>query len=565
MKQIIKPAYHLMNHLSYRQKFVMIASVFAIPLAFFAVQLAYTYHAQVDQAKRIQSGLSYVSAASALLRDLEWVRDTSVVVSRRNDEFVRKELTGALKRAHQKVKALIERSPSDDAKVYLETVRDMLESGELVNANSSERVDSVYDDAHVLIQKAYKWRATVAYSYFSDADGASDILSMINMLNDIEGVSFALGMVRTFGSLYIGQAYVDSHGVEALERAYRILMRERLELELERKEYDRIMREYPQAGFEELKAALSSGRDLLYQQLIETISPEGEVEVFFSDTSLIYQRVYDYSDRILRLVERASEQKQQRATERLTVFYFSVLLIGLLIAYLSIGLYQSVRSSIRSLSKSAARVAVGKYDQSISIEAQDELADVAKAMDLMRLSIMEREHRLEMMTQTDGLTQLYNRPFFDKAISLSLANSRRNDTPMSIVMMDIDHFKSVNDTYGHQAGDECLKYAANLMKSEFQRQTDVVARYGGEEFIVILYGQTLAEACEQTEKLRQAIEAGCLEFEGQAIRFTASFGIASLTPPTEADSSQLVGLADELLYESKETGRNKISAREFKA
>lgn len=131
-------------------------------------------------------------------------------------------------------------------------------------------------------------------------------------------------------------------------------------------------------------------------------------------------------------------------------------------------------------------------------------------------------------------------------------------------MMDIDYFKMVNDDYGHQAGDDCLIKVAQLLKAEFQRQTDVVARYGGEEFIAILYGQSLDQALYQTEKLRKDIEAMTIYSGGQEIKLSASFGLATLIPPQDAQAQDLIALVDALLYQSKENGRNQISAQEYR-
>jgi diguanylate cyclase (GGDEF)-like protein len=136
-------------------------------------------------------------------------------------------------------------------------------------------------------------------------------------------------------------------------------------------------------------------------------------------------------------------------------------------------------------------------------------------------------------------------------------------TPLTIVMMDIDFFKRVNDKYGHLAGDDCLITIAKLMQAQFKRQTDVVARYGGEEFIAILYGQSLEEARQQTEKLRSIIENTTIESSEHSFSVTASFGLASLNPPDDAEAQDLIALADALLYKSKDNGRNRISAENF--
>ena len=196
-----------------------------------------------------------------------------------------------------------------------------------------------------------------------------------------------------------------------------------------------------------------------------------------------------------------------------------------------------------------------------AFRAMTNLVLFASAMENMRLSIQEREARLELMSQTDGLTKLHNRPFFDKAMEISLANSRRNLTQLTLVMIDIDHFKSINDAYGHQAGDLCLQKIAGLLRGQYKRSTDVVARYGGEEFIAILYGQSLDEAFEQTEKLRQAIEAETIHHAGNEIKLTASFGLATMVPPAAIDSLDLIGMADAALYKAKDEGRKLLACR----
>jgi len=123
-------------------------------------------------------------------------------------------------------------------------------------------------------------------------------------------------------------------------------------------------------------------------------------------------------------------------------------------------------------------------------------------------------------------------------------------------MMDIDKFKNINDQYGHQTGDDCLRQVAEMFSEQFQRKTDIVARYGGEEFIAILYGSTMEETLKQTESLRERIEKQKIQTCDKPLSVTASFGIASLTPPESSNEIDLLSLADEMLYEAKQSGRN---------
>jgi diguanylate cyclase (GGDEF)-like protein len=563
MNPIIKPVFYLMNQLSYKSKFVLISSLFAIPLALFAGQLAHTYHQQAEQAQLTKTGLSYLRQANNLIEELETLRDTVVLVSWQSNSPLISKLKESKVRAKRKVAQLLANAPSKEHMKYLINLNKVLVNDDFIRGNEAERIDGVYEAAHIMIKRAYTWRAKLAYAYISNTRNDTDIISIINMLNESDTYPHALGQVRTFGSLYLGQKFIESHGIDALEKSYQTLSQLIDQIDLKTKEYESIILAHPDINLLGIKHALIDARELLNIHLFEAMTPTGDPVQFFNDVSQKYRQVYSHNRMLFRIAEKLIDQDYSNSIQQLATFYLSVGLMSLLLIYLSTGIYLSVSTAMRDLSQSAALVATGNYEKPIAIYANDELSVVAKAMDQMRLSIKEREQKLALMSQIDGLTKLYNRPFFDDALEMSLANSRRNMTELSVVMMDIDHFKKVNDTYGHQAGDACLKYISTLMKDQYQRKTDIVARYGGEEFIAILYGQNIDDAKQQTQKLKSSIEQGEVIFNGQSIKFTASFGLASLTPPETADSAQLISLADALLYQSKHEGRNRISAAEF--
>ena len=123
-------------------------------------------------------------------------------------------------------------------------------------------------------------------------------------------------------------------------------------------------------------------------------------------------------------------------------------------------------------------------------------------------------------------------------------------------MFDIDHFKEVNDTFGHLAGDQCLRIVSHLIKSAFNRSADFVARYGGEEFVVLLPYLELDSAILCAERLRAIIEAYVIEYTGSEIRLTASVGVSCVQPSSDTDATQLLKLADKALYSAKDAGRN---------
>ena len=165
--------------------------------------------------------------------------------------------------------------------------------------------------------------------------------------------------------------------------------------------------------------------------------------------------------------------------------------------------------------------------------------------------------RLRYMSLTDGLTGLDNRRHLNERIDEMFQHAQRLSEPFSVVMCDLDKFKSVNDTYGHQAGDEVLKQLASILKDE-AREIDRVGRYGGEEFMLLLPGTVLDAAVTFAERVRKHVERHTFTFPGGSTKRTASFGVAGWPHPKITDSDTLVRMADDALYVAKETGRNRV-------
>lgn len=163
--------------------------------------------------------------------------------------------------------------------------------------------------------------------------------------------------------------------------------------------------------------------------------------------------------------------------------------------------------------------------------------------------------RLKQQVGKDGLTELDNHKRFMDNLQNEVGRALRYKTPLSILMGDIDHFKSINDFFGHQAGDHALRSVAARLKREL-RDSDMIARYGGEEFALILPMTNLDEGHAAAERLRKAVAAEKIEYRGKPIAVTMSFGVSALGRPA-VDSEGLIKAADEALYEAKRTGRNK--------
>ena len=175
-------------------------------------------------------------------------------------------------------------------------------------------------------------------------------------------------------------------------------------------------------------------------------------------------------------------------------------------------------------------------------------------------SLRASNKQLELLSTLDGLTGIANRRTFEKFLEREWKSSMRHTQPATAIMMDIDFFKLYNDTYGHQAGDDCLKKVAHTIEKSLRRPGDLVARYGGEEFVAILSDTPKKGAFGLAEKVRASVEA--LEIPHQASpvnKFvTISLGVASRVPERGDASSILISEADQSLYKAKQEGRNRV-------
>jgi two-component system, cell cycle response regulator len=169
-------------------------------------------------------------------------------------------------------------------------------------------------------------------------------------------------------------------------------------------------------------------------------------------------------------------------------------------------------------------------------------------------------HKMHSSTVRDSLTGIFNRKYFDERLTYELSYAHRHETPVSLLMADLDHFKQVNDKWGHQAGDHVLRITAQTIQS-FLRSEDVLARYGGEEFAIIARNTDLPSGADLGERLRREVEATkVFTTDKKAIKLSISIGVAACDGLNHIEPAELISRADNNLYQAKQKGRNRVES-----
>lgn len=201
----------------------------------------------------------------------------------------------------------------------------------------------------------------------------------------------------------------------------------------------------------------------------------------------------------------------------------------------------------------------------LSVGAVDFIAkpvnpDVVRARVKTQLTLKFQSDLLRQLVFLDGLSGVFNRRYFDQQLATEWARSARNNSPLSLILLDVDFFKLYNDRYGHQAGDDALRTIAVTLKSCLRRPADLVARYGGEEFACILPETSHEDALAMAQELERRVRRLSIPHESSSVDkvVTISAGIATRESDALGDAQGLIGLADSLLYRAKKTGRGRV-------
>lgn len=258
---------------------------------------------------------------------------------------------------------------------------------------------------------------------------------------------------------------------------------------------------------------------------------------------------------------------------------------ALLAILLSLWIAKTMADGIANLSAATVQMADGKLETRLEVETTDELGQLAASFNRMAEQLARRGEalrqakedlerqvaertrelteancELQRLSLSDALTCIGNRRYLDEFLEREWRRALREQRQLSVVMLDIDYFKLFNDTYGHVAGDDCLRRVAGILTATIRRTTDFVSRYGGEEFVVVLPATSEQGALTVAEKIRRAVETLAIPHEKSPLAgvVTVSIGVAAIVPMRDSDVGLLLTAADRALYQAKTAGRNAV-------
>jgi two-component system cell cycle response regulator len=263
-------------------------------------------------------------------------------------------------------------------------------------------------------------------------------------------------------------------------------------------------------------------------------------------------QIYDsYYDELI-----AQRSQIGEAESRYLLIIVTAIGLGMVSAVIgALWLSRSVLMPLREIEKGMTHFANDNLSYRLEIDHGNEIGRLAREFNAMAERLMEHHHKLQELSARDGLTGLYNRRELEKRLQEETQRARRYSHPYSVLMLDIDHFKDVNDRYGHQTGDDVLVTVADLVRLTV-RPVDLVSRYGGEELAVILPETDASGARLVAERIRRTIEESLTTTsQGDTIHVTVSIGLATF-PRDSATGAGLVYAADQALYAAKVDGRN---------
>lgn len=279
------------------------------------------------------------------------------------------------------------------------------------------------------------------------------------------------------------------------------------------------------------------------------------VEVFGSYASIFEERYF--------LINEISKQEIMKPHHRLVLFKIGIALLFICAGILFIVIFTKyLLEPFKLVLRNIKRIKAGKYEPQNQKErcshAPIEVQQMIEAFEEMAVTINRQHNILKRESRIDELSGIYNRRFFEEYFDREWEIGRKKQQPLSLLLIDIDYFKIYNDTFGHHAGDQCLRQVAQAMQGVLRNPRDFISRYGGEEFAMVLPATNINAAKQMAETIREQVENLKIPHRSLNDYITVSIGAACLVPTHEMEKETLLKLADEALYRAKALGRNNV-------
>lgn len=321
-----------------------------------------------------------------------------------------------------------------------------------------------------------------------------------------------------------------------------------------------------------LKYAIESRIDTiqkLHDRFLELgTSPSSNETVSYLKDKMISE-LYILMEDSMALAQSITIERQQALSRQLTLLLLAIFLLALVPIIFNLMLAQRFANRLRALVRSTQQISRGDLDARLDTESNDEFGQIGQATNHMLNSlkaltfsktelediVRQRTEELHHQALHDALTGVLNRRALTERLDEEIQRSTRHGYPLTLLFLDFDHFKQINDQYGHTAGDQILQEACQVLSSCI-RESDVLARYGGEEFAIILTDTALDASEELAQRLKQSFAAHFLQHSILEKPLTISIGLAALSPSDTL--TQLFTRADTALYDAKNSGRDRI-------
>jgi diguanylate cyclase (GGDEF)-like protein len=563
LKTFFAPALLLMNNLNYPFKLSLISALFAVPLSLTLLDTVVNQQKEMASIEEKHLGIQLINQFTKVIIDLEKLRDMTVLsrskVRNIGETNFEQQQIKTLKRLNQ-FSELTEIKNNQLLFLTTRNLYDQLQAKQVSTGSEGDIVNNLYESSNHLVDEAYSLQSILIneFGLYSDTDLLST--QFVALLNrEIQPIFETAGRARSFGSYFLTISNITSIGINLLEETIQKLFTHQKRLQ------QRII--VLSSTYPEIKAnqAIESIHIISLDKLATAVEEHVMLDPdftmtwqeFYQLTSNEITQLNQFRTSLGRFLEQHYLERKDALNQKNYTYLAGIGFLLLLFIYLFSAFIMTFRDSIRQLSIAATQVSEGQLERDINIATKDEIGNLAKLFDAMRKQLKTREEELIKITITDGLTRINNRKYFNDALVKNLALAKRTEEPTSLLLIDIDFFKKINDTYGHQAGDECLVAVAQCLKKSLFRSNDEVARYGGEEFAILLPATDTKGAKHLAERLCNTVRELAIVYKGQRIPMTISIGIATSNKLVLWDEDTLVSKADEALYIAKETGRDR--------